>query len=433
MKKFSLICIAALLLITLPGCGSNTAPSGSQDGDKATAAQGVEIVVVSPFDESDGNRENFVNAYTAFEEQTGNNVVDLASASNEEWKSRVLTDFESGNEPDVLFFFVGADADKLVNGEKVVSISDIRKEYPDFASNMKESLMPVSTANGRQYAVPLNGYWEGLFVNKKVLSDCGVDVPGADYEWDQFLADCEIIKEKGYVPVACSLFEVPHYWFEYCTFNHGNVSNHSARPESSNDAVGKRWVAGLSDIQDLYERGFLPEDTNTATDSETNQLMTDNKAAFMIDGSWKVGWFRDNAKNIDDFSVKYVPAMGERKTTDIIGGLSMGYYITKKAWNDPAKREACVLFVQAMTTDDVVSSFAALSITALKNGTTPPENADSIALSALEMTRNCTGIAAAAQDLLSPDARKNLFDDVSRIAVGAMTPQEAIDSSLALM
>ena len=27
---------------------------------------------------------------------------------------------------------------------------------------------------------------------------------------------CETIKSKGYTPIACSLQEVPHYWFEFC-------------------------------------------------------------------------------------------------------------------------------------------------------------------------------------------------------------------------
>jgi hypothetical protein len=51
-------------------------------------------------------------------------------------------------------------------------------------------------------------------------------------------------------------------------------------------------------------------------------------------------------------------------------------------------------------------------------------------MSALAMTKNCTGIVSAAQDLLIPDARKALFDDVVNIVTGDVSPQEAIDNSL---
>ena len=80
-------------------------------------------------------------------------------------------------------------------------------------------------ADGKSYAVPSSGFWENMFVNTKVLEDCGVAVPGPDYTWDQFLKDCQAIKDKGYTPIACSLFEVPHYWFEFCVMNNGTLAN----------------------------------------------------------------------------------------------------------------------------------------------------------------------------------------------------------------
>ena len=421
MKKICFVVAAFMVVGILQGCGS------MGPGSKA-----VEITVVSPFHDEDGNRDNFVNAYKAYEAATGNKVNDEAFVSNEAWKAEITSEFEKGREPDILFYFTGADADRLIESGKLVSLSDIRREYPDYASNMKDSMMPVSTADGRQYAVPVNGYWEGLYLNRKVLADCGVAVPGADYSWEQFLKDCEAIKEKGCTPVACSLADVPHYWFEFCVFNNGNISNHLVLPRSSGDNAGRKWAAGLMDIKELYDKGYLPGDTTTASDSETSMLMIENKAAFLLDGSWKLGWFSEKAADVDDFLVTYVPAKGERKPTEIIGGLSMGYYITKKAWDDPKKREACVGFIEAMTTDEVVSSFGALSVTALKNGTSPPDDADSLVLSALEMNRDCTGVVSAVQDIMNVDARKALFGDIKEIAAGQITPESAIDECLAV-
>ena len=422
MKKLGLFMSLAVLLIFCAGC----AQEGMQDG------KSVEITVVTTFGSEDGNYTNFVNACRAYEAATGNMVEDQSSMSNEEWKKQVIADFEADQEPDVLFYFTGTDADRIVTSGKVVPISEIRSYQSDYASNMKDSMMPVSTADGRQYAVPVNGYWEGLYVNKKVLADCGIDIPGENYSWDEFLADCQVIKEKGYIPIACSLGEIPHYWFEFCTFNNGSLSNHVTLPAGSGDEIGKGWAAGLNDMKVLYDSGFFPADTNAITDSEANLLMTEDKAAFMIDGSWKIGWFQENAKDIGDFTVTYVPAMGERKATEIVGGLSMGYYITKKAWDDPAKREACVEFVQAMTTDEVVGTFGALSINALKNGIDPSTDTDSLMLSALAMIKGCTGITAAAQDALGPSARKALFADIPNIVTGVTTPEQVIDACLAI-
>lgn len=421
MKRLLCLSIAALLTL-LTGCGQS----------QTVSSESTQITVVTTFDSSDGNHDNYVNAYKAYESATKNTVDDQSGTSNEEWKAQVMSDFETGKEPDVLFYFTGADANSLIANKKVVPISEIRKYNADYAANMKDSMMPVSTVDGRQYAVPVNGYWEGLYINKKVLAECGIEVPGADYTWEQFLHDCSTTKEKGYIPIACSLNEVPHYWFEFCVYNYGNVYNHAALPGNSADETGQNWVNGLGDIKKLYDNGFYPEDTTAITDSEANALMTNDQAAFMIDGSWKIGWFQENAADINDFAVTYVPAKMERKPTDIIGGLSMGYYITQKAWDDPKKRDACIEFVLAMTTDEVVTTFGSTSVTALKNGTTPPEDADPLVLSALAMTKGCTAITPAAQDGLSPTSRNALFADVKKIVIGELTPAQAIDNCLSL-
>jgi raffinose/stachyose/melibiose transport system substrate-binding protein len=428
-KTIALLLCAVLCLSVFTACQSTTP---SNQGESKSPASPVEITVVTSYGGDDGNRANYEEAFKAYEAATGNIVKDGSGTSNEEWKAKIMADFETGAEPDVLFFFAGVDANKLIENNKVVSIETIRSVYPDYASNMKEDILPISPADGKKYTVPVNGYWEGLYVNKKVLADCGVEVPGAGYTWDQFMADCETIKSKGYTPVAASLQEVPHYWFEFTVLNHGTVETHNNLPDSSSDETGKAWAAGLNDIKTMYEKGYFPVNTLTATDAEIFQMMADDKAAFAIDGSWKIGWFQENAKNIDDFTVTYVPGKNDRKATDVIGGLSMGYYITKKAWDDPVKQKAAVDFVTAMTKDDVVSKFGATAVTALKNGAVPPSNADSLMIAAIEMTKGSTGIAPATQDNLNQTARASLFANVKNIVTGSITAEAAIDEALAI-
>ena len=393
-------------------------------------ADGVTLNVVTSYGGDDGNRANFEAAVAAYEESTGNKVNDGSATSNEEWKAKVLTDFETGSEPDVLFYFTNADAEPFVSAGKVVSIDEIRAEYPDYATNMKSSMMAVA-ADGKQYSVPSSGYWENMFVNKAVLDDCGVEVPGPDYTWDQFLADCEAIKEAGYTPIACSLVEVPHYWFEFMVMNNGTLENHLDLPASVDDEAGAKWVAGLNDIKALYEAGYFPDNTLTASDAETVEPFNAGEAAFLIDGSWKVGYFTENAADLNDFAIAYVPGKGERKATEAIGGISMGYFITRKAWDDAEKREAAVEFVSQLTSDEVMSTFVTTEVTALVNGASPA-GLNSLQQSAADTNATITGIAGAVQDTLTAEARGDLFANIQNVVTGKMTAEEAIESALAL-
>ncbi len=438
-KAFAFILAIALFATMMSGCQSAATPPAADEPAPASSAAASEapaapvtISVVTSYGGDDGNRVNYEEAFKAYEAKTGNTVQDASGTSNEEWKARVMADFETGAEPDVLFYFTGVDANKLIENKKVVSIDEIRKVYPDYASNMRDDLLVPSPVDNVKYAVPVNGYWEGLFVNKKVLEAAGVTVPGADYTWEQFLADCEKIKAAGYTPIAASLQEVPHYWFEFSVFNHRALATHVVLPASSTDEAGKGWAAGLNDIKNLYEKGYFPANTLTATDAETFQLMAEDKAAFAIDGSWKIGWFQQNATDINNFTVTYVPGANSRKATEIIGGFSMGYYITKKAWDDPAKQKAVVDFVTSMTLDEVVSKFGATSVTALKNGAIAPQDADALMIAAIAMTKGASGIAPATEDGLIPNSRASLFGNVKNIVTGSITAEAAIDEALAI-
>ena len=296
---------------------------------------------------------------------------------------------------------------------------------------MKDSMLAVAS-DGKKYAVPSYGYWENMFVNKSVLDACGIEVPGPDYTWDQFLADCQTILDNGYTPIACSLVEVPHYWFEFVVMNNGNLANHLEVPASMDDPAAAKWVAGLNDIKDLYERGFFPKNTLTATDAETVAMFGEGEAAFLIDGSWKVGYFTGNHEDtLEDYVISYVPGKGERPASDAIGGISMGYFITRKAWEDPAKREAAVEFVSYLTSDDVLSRFVTTEVTALVNGA-KPEGLNVLQQSAADANAAITGVVGAVQDTITSEAKGDLFGNIQNVVTGKMTAEEAVASAIAL-
>lgn len=430
-KALALGLVGALAATSLVGCTGSSDNTASNSGADNKDSKGVTIKVVTTYAGEDSNAQNYKDAVAAWEKKTGNKVDDQSATSDETFKTRVITDFQTGSEPDVLFYFNGVDSNDFVEQKKVVSIDDIRAKYPEYASNMKDDLLTASPADGVKYSVPVNGYWEGLFVNKEVLEKAGVEVPTSETTWEDFLTMCQTIKDKGFIPIAASLQEVPHYWFEYTIFNHRSVATHNALPGKADDEQGKAWAAGLDDITTLYEKGFFPENTLTAKDEETFQYFVQDKAAFLIDGSWKIGGIKEAVEDIDNYTVTYVPGMADRKTTDIIGGISSGYFITKKGWDDAAKQAALVDFVEYMTSDEVVSKFAGTSVTALKKGC----SVDASTLTALEndaikFCAGTSGIAGAVEDNLTPDERTPIFGEMAKIVKKDKTSSDAVKEVL---
>ena len=155
-KRILALLLAALTLVSLAACAG-----------EAPAPAPEKLRVVTSYGRGDGNRKNYEAAVASYEAETGNRVIDESSTSNEEWKNQVLTDFMTGSEPDVLFYFTDVDAEPFIKAGRVVSIEEIRQEYPDYATNMKSAMM-ATASDGLHYAVPSTGYWENLFVNRRV-------------------------------------------------------------------------------------------------------------------------------------------------------------------------------------------------------------------------------------------------------------------------
>lgn len=427
--------IALIILFSLCFSTASCTSAEPSETTEVSSDKSVTLDVVTCYAMDDGNSKNYEAAVALYEQKTGNKVQNRIGLSNDDWKTRVVMDFITGSEPDVLFYFSNADATHFVNAGKVVSIEEIREQYPDYATNMKQTMMAVSD-DGKHYAVPATGFWETMFVNKAVLEDCGLEIPGPDYTWEQFLQDCATIKQAGYTPIACSLFDVPHYWFEFMVMNNGTVENHLEVPtldDSGNlidNAVAQKWISALEDIKDLYDKGYFPDNTLTATDAETVGMFADGDAAFLIDGSWKVGYFTKNySEKLEDYVVSFVPGKGKRLATDTVGGISMGYFITRKAWENPEKQKAAVDFVSCMTSEKVIRMFVTTELTALINEV-QPAGLNVLQQSAADAGTHVTGASQAVQDKISNSVKSELFSCIPKVVTEQMSAAEAIESAM---
>ena len=147
-----------------------------------------------------------------------------------------------------------------------------------------------------------------------------------------------------------------------------------------------------------------------------------------------MGGIRDNAENIDNFTVTFVPGQNERKTTDIISGLSSGWYISKKAWDDPEKQKAAVDLVEYFINTETVSDFAGTATTSLKDGAQiDASKLNSLEKDALTMLKSVTATSGACQDLCTEDQRAPIFTNMPQIVEGQMEINDAIQQVIDAM
>ena len=376
----------------------------------AFPARAVSLRTVSAFGGTDASALAYVELLREYEAQTGNVVEDSSGTSDESWKASVLSDFAAGDEPDILFFFAcSADSSPILR--KMVPISQINAAYPDLALPESDILRE---ADGAVYAIPLRPYFEGLFVNTDLFEQYGAPLPDTWVHLEQAIA---IFHEAGVVPIAVSLSDIPHYLAECAVLAASTARDFTARPTSI-DEVPESWLRGMELIQRLYALGAFPENALNTSESATSELFRQKKAAMQIDGSWFVNSLPD--ESMATTVVMPMPSVnGEGHS--IIGGVSMGFYLTRRVWDDPARRDAAVALLDWLTQPDHLKRLAASEITGAL-----AESADAMAARASDMVRPI-------QDDMNKNAREHwLLECIPAVAVGDMTARECWAQVMAL-
>ncbi len=442
-KVLSVLLVAAMTASMLAGCGAakeeaagteevkveeevqtaeTEAPADEQQAEEVKNP--VTLKTVSMFGGTDPNAPIYEEINKAFmEENSYITVEDNSQVSDEEWKATIAADFSVGNEPDVLQFFTDATANTIIATDKFVTVEEIKAEYPEYAKDtLDAALAAVTNTDGVSRAIPTTGYWEGLYCNKDLFDQYGVELPT---DWESLTNAIAVFKENGIIPIACSLNNVPHYWIEFLMLYSAGEESYTSVPETA----PAEWAAGLETFKTLRDMGAFPEDTDTVDDAYVGQLFKDKKAAMQLDGSWYLGGVTD----VENTVVIPFPGVENQKAKAgaLVGGMSSGFYITKKAWDDPDKRDAAVKFVMAHTNKDSVQKYwngngqAACAVE-------PIDGMSPLALSGLEYSSAASSICAPTDSRIDPEAYKIIVGGIVKVSTGELSAQDLLDEALSV-
>lgn len=387
---------AALLLAAFAGTGS--------------AEGGVTLRTISCFAGLDGSAEEYVAILQRYESETGNTVIDNSSTTDEAWKTAILKDFAAGNEPDILFFFAaGADSAPILS--RVVSLEEINTAYPDM--NLPENDI-LREPDGKVYAVPVRGYWEGLYVHTDLFEEYNAPLPK---DWASLLEAIRIFRENGIVPIAVSLSDIPHYLAEMSVLACATREEQQARPKTFEE-VPASWLEAMNVIRELAEAGAFADNAGSTYESASTDLFLNKKAAMQMDGSWLESAFSYGM--MDTLRVMPMPLRnGEGASDCYLGGVSMGFYLTRRAW-ESGRRDAAVALLRELTREESIRELGSSSLSGRLLDSAEDMQAGRYMVSPL-------------QDAMNNQARETwLLECIPAVAEGRMTPEECWRRVMAL-
>lgn len=342
MKVIAIIAIVGLALVS---CGA--------DDDGAGKQSEVSLKTVSMFGATDPALGTYNAMLEAFQIKYPHvTISDESSTSNEDWKARIKADFAVNNEPDVILWFTDANSHDLIENGSFVDIATIKESYPDFVDHIFPYAFTTAPDN-IQYAVPTRGFYEALFCNKDLFDQYGLELPT---DWAKLMTAVETFNANGVVPFAVSFADVPHYMIEHLVLAAGGIEDHKIMPSSSDD-IPESWVQGMEQFKVLYDAGAFPVDVTATTDPLVSEMFYSKKAAMKLDGSWFMGGITDK----DNVVAMPFPSMNQADSTDIIGGFTSGWYITKKGWEDESKRQILVDFVEEVSSPEFFAQITSVA------------------------------------------------------------------------
>jgi raffinose/stachyose/melibiose transport system substrate-binding protein len=437
IKKFLSVMLAIALVISMTACGKNDNTSVSketkepeesstadvtQTEDKADTNNPVTLTTVSMYGGTDPNAENYQNISAQFmEDYPYITIEDDSQSADQDWKTKIAADFAVGNEPDVIQYFTDANASDVLAADKFVTVEEIKSVYSDYAGDTLDSaLTAASNPDGVKRAVPTTGYWEGLFCNKDLFDQYNLELPT---DWDKLVTAINTFKDNNIVPIAVSLNNVPHYWVEFLMLSAAGPEEYTTVPTKAPES----WVKGLEMFKTLRDMGAFPVDTDTIDNDLAGELFKSKQAAMQLDGSWYAGGVTDQ----DNTVVVGFPTIPEGKAPAgaLVGGISSGFYITKKAWEDPDKRDAAVKFVMAHTNTEAVTLYwggngqAACAVE-------PLDDMTPLGISGLDYSSLATSISAPTDSRISQEAYNTLISGIVDVSTGKKAAEDLLNEVL---
>ncbi len=373
-------------------------------------AEGITLRTVSCFAGDDSAAGVYVEILNRYESESGNTVRDTSSTSDEAWKSSVLNDFAAGNEPDILFFFAaGADSAPLLS--RVVPLDEIKSAYPEIELTENEALRE---ADGKTYAVPVRGYWEGLYVHTDLFEQYGAPLPK---DWDSLLEAIRIFRENGITPIAVSLSDIPHYLAEMAVLACADKEEQQARPHSPEE-VPESWREAMRVIRELTEAGAFADNAAATYESASTAQFLAREAAMQFDGSWLASSI--SPALMDTVAVLPMPRRNGEGTSDCyLGGVSMGFYLTRRAWNS-GRRDAAVRLLADLTSPDSLQRLGNILL-------------DGKLQASAEQMQAGRNMVSPLQDAMNKNAREVwLLECIPAVAAGSMTAEECWEKVMAL-
>ncbi|OJU09034.1 MAG: hypothetical protein BGN88_11045 [Clostridiales bacterium 43-6] len=289
------------------------------------------------------------------------------SLSGGDYLFKLKTDFVSGNEPDVFAIRPGKNISVLIASNKIVDLTPTLREDPEWVSSFDKSVWNYVTQNDKIYGIPLEIFYQCMYVNTDLFRKYNVKIPET---YTELKSAIETFKSNGVVPIAYGARSESNLIFQNIIASLGGKSE--VETPYKNNEINSCYADAVTYFKELYDLGAFPQNIFYLDQRDCDKLFLDKNAAMLVGKSDFIGEINkritqmiqsdgyvstDFEKNIEMVTFPAIES-GKGDPTSIIYGLGAGtFYVSNNAFGNSEKRDAVIRLLKFITSEKTVNTF----------------------------------------------------------------------------
>ena len=424
MRKVLALVLVLAMALSLAACTTD-----GQNGDDATA-QTIKVAAI----ETAYGTEMWQQVCDAFTEVTG---IEVELVTDKNLEDVIGPSMKAGDYPDVIHLATGREdalTETFIKDNNLVDITDVlsmtvpgeeAKVSDKIAGGFTETSLTNPYGDGKTYLAPMFYSPCGLFYDAGLFDEKGWTVPTT---WDEMweLGD-KALAEGIYLFTypTTGYFDAFFYALMYSVGGPEFFDKATHYEEGIWDTPEAQTCFDIVAKLATYTEPTTPAQANDQDFKMNQQLVLDDKALFMPNGTWIVGEMADSPRpDAFRWGMTALPAVSE-------GGDRYSYTWFEQAWipSGSQNQDAAKQFIAFLYSDKACEIFAAAGAIQPVLGIADKLEGDNQLFYAIydNGAKAAMGNFAAFDPIEGLDNRTVWFDPVNSLVAGTITEQEWID------
>lgn len=318
--------------------------------------------------------------------------------------------------PDMWFNWGGSLGQFYVDNGKTYDLTDYA-EQNGWNDKFSAGALNLCTLSGQLCGYPTSYNVLGVYYNKTIFEECGIEVPTT---FEEFEDACATLKETGYVPMAAAGLNGWHVmrWVELLVEHYAGAELHDKMNSFEESWDNEAVVQALNKYKEWVDAGYFPDGFLTADPNDTIMSFGSGECAMDIQGQWYDGQLLQNELDLTNYGYFPFPSGEDNRMSAFAEMTQFNKNLTDE------ELEACIRFTDFYYSDENVAEYGEYyNLPLPKDGAKAPE--DQINVDSMIETSNTNGTFTITDQAFPTEVADVLFNAQDAIANGQMTAEDA--------